>query len=96
MLLSSTTCLRLWVLRISCARKHRRVVLDGADDTWVVGPVPNGWFEDYSLIIPFALTLGFDAIRTSRTLFAALDTAFATGQATSLGPLTHFGSGGRA
>lgn len=72
------------------------MVLNGADDTRVIRPVPNGWFEDDSLVIPFALALGLDAVGTGRTLFAALDAALAAGQASSLRSLAHLGSGCRA
>lgn len=72
------------------------MVLNGADDAWVIRPVSNGWFEDDSLVIPFALALGFDAVGTSRALFAALDAALAASQASSLGSLAHLGSGCRA
>lgn len=72
------------------------MVLNGADDAWVVRPVSNGRFEDNSLVIPLALTLGFDTVGTGGALLAALDTTLATGQATSLGSLAHLGSGCRA
>lgn len=72
------------------------MILDGADDAWVVRPVSDGRFEDDSLVVPFALTLRFDTVGTGGALLAALDTTLATGQATSLGPLAHLGSGCRA
>ena len=72
------------------------MVLNGANDTWVIRPVSNGWFEDNSLVVPFALALGLDAVGTGRALFAALDAALAAGQASSLGSLAHLGSGCRA
>ena len=72
------------------------MVLNGADDAWVVRPVSNGWFEDHALVVPFALALGFDTVGTSRALFTALDTALTAGQATRFGSLAHLGSGCRA
>lgn len=62
----------------------------------MIWPVANRRFEDDSLVVALALAFGFDAIGTGRTLLATLDTAFAAGQATSLGPLAHLGSGCRA
>ena len=65
------------------------MVLDSADHAWVVWPVTNGRFEDYSLVVALALTLGLDAVATSWSLLTTLDTAFAAGQASSLGSLAH-------
>lgn len=89
---------RLWCLvrLIPCTGEHRSMILNGTDHAWMVGPVTNGRFEDYSLVVALALALGFDAIGTSRALLATLDTAFATRQATSLGPFAHLADGCRA
>ena len=72
------------------------MILNGTDHAWVVWPVADGGFENYSLIVALTLTLGFDAVAASRALLTTLDTAFAAGQATSLSPLAHLGSGCRA
>ena len=72
------------------------MILDGADHAWMVRPVANGRLEDYTLIVALALSLGFDAVGTGRTLFTAFDPTFATSQATSLGPLAHLGSSRQA
>ena len=66
----------LWVAR---ARKHRRVILNSTDDAWVVWPVTNGRFEDYTLVVTLALTFRFDAVGAGWTLFTTLDTALAAG-----------------
>ena len=62
----------------------------------MVGPIANWGFEDHSLVVALALTLGFDAVCTGWALLTALDAALATCQATSLGSLAHLGSGCRA
>jgi hypothetical protein len=78
----------LWVAR---ARKHRGVILNSADNAWVVWPVTNWGFENYTLVVALALTFRFDAVGAGWTLFSTLDTALAAGQATSFGSLAHFG-----
>ena len=67
------------------------MILNSTDDAWVVWPVTNRRFEDYTLVVTLALTFGFDAVGAGRTLFATLDAALAAGQATSFGSLAHFG-----
>lgn len=67
------------------------MILNSTDNAWVVWPVTNRRFEDYTLVVTLALTFGFDAVGAGRTLFTTLDAALAAGQATSFGSLAHFG-----
>lgn len=67
------------------------MVLYGTDYTWMVWPVSDGWFEDDTLVVPFALPFRLDAVCAGRSLFATLYAAFPAGEATSLGSLPHLG-----
>lgn len=67
------------------------MILNSTDNAWVVWPVTNGRFEDYTLVVTLALTFRFDAVGAGRTLFTTFDTALAASQAPSLGSLAHFG-----
>ena len=71
------------------------MILNSTDNAWVVWPVTNGRFEDYTLVVTLALTFGFDAIGAGRSLLTTLYAAFSTGETSSLGPLPHLGVGCR-
>jgi hypothetical protein len=77
----------IWL--ISCTGEHRGVVLYRADHTWMVRPVPNGGFEDDSLVIAFTLAFGLDAVGASRPLLSALYATFPACKTPSLRPLSH-------
>lgn len=63
----------------------------GADYPWVIWPVSHGWLEDDSLVVSFALAFRLDAVCAGRSLFTTFYASFSTGEAASLGPLSHLG-----
>lgn len=71
------------------------MILDGADNAWVIRPVANRWFEDDSLVVALALAFGLDAVVASRSLFTTLYAAFSAGETSGFGPLSHLGVGSR-
>lgn len=71
------------------------MILYGADYAWMIGPVSNGWLEDDSLVVAFALAFGLDAVCTGRPLLTAFYASFSAGEAACLGPLSHLGVGCR-
>lgn len=74
---------------IASARQHRGVILYGADVARMIWPILNGSFEDHALVVAFALALRLDAVAASWSLLAALDPAFSTSEAASLGTFPH-------
>jgi len=68
------------------------MVLQGAHNTRMVGPVSDGRLEDNALVVALTLTLRLDAVRTGRPLLTALDPPLAAGEAAGLGPLPRLGS----
>ena len=71
------------------AREYRLVILNSAGYTWMIRPVANRRFEDYSLIVALAPAFEFDTVGAGRTPFITFDPAFATGQATSFDSLAY-------
>lgn len=67
------------------------MILYGADDSRMVGPVSHGRLEDNSLVIALALAFRLDAVAAGRPLLTALYATFSTSEAARLGPLPHLG-----
>jgi len=89
-LLHRGTRFRASIGLVACPRQHRSVILNRADDTWMIWPVPHRRLEDDSLIVALALAFGLDAVCAGGSLFATLYSTFAAGETASLGSFPHF------